>query len=151
MNPTPTVTAADIVKAIDTIKRNPGKYMPQRPLPATPGRRKQAVLAAGRDAVAVALFEQVPGTNWGNLTKAIRKGCNAGVVFEAINLAGAQALGLIPSEPQFIEGSTFTGATFPRYESRPDGPQSQSMVKCTCGAYWKHHRMVDGACPRAAA
>ena len=40
MNPTPTVTAADIVKAIDTIKRNPGKYMPQRPLPATPGRRK---------------------------------------------------------------------------------------------------------------
>lgn len=94
MNPTPTVTAADITKAIAQIKRNPGRYMPQRPLPTTPGRRKQAILAAGRDAIATVLFEQVPGTNWGNLTKAIRKGCNAGVVFEAINLAGAQALGL---------------------------------------------------------
>ena len=94
MNPTPAVTPADIVKAIAQIKHNPGRYMPQRPLPATPGRRKQAVLAAGRNAVAAALFEQVPGTTRGNLTKAIRKGCNAGVVFQAINLAGAQALGL---------------------------------------------------------
>jgi hypothetical protein len=94
MNPTPVVTPADIVKAIDTIKRNPGKYMPQRPLPKTPGRRKQAILAAGRVAVAYALFEQVPGTSCSNLTKAIRNGCGAGVVFEAINLAGAQALGL---------------------------------------------------------
>lgn len=94
MNPTPAVTPADIVKAIAQIKRNPGRYMPQRPLPTTPGRRKQAILAAGRDAIATALFEQVPGTSWSNLTKAIRKGCGAGVVFEAINLAGAQALGL---------------------------------------------------------
>lgn len=91
---TPIVTPLHIWNAIDTIKRNPDKYMPQRPLPTTPGRRKQAVLAAGRVAVSSALFEQVPGTTWGNLTKAIRKGCDAGVVFEAINLAGAQALGL---------------------------------------------------------
>ena len=91
---TPTVTPLHIWNAIDTIKRNPGRYMPPRPLPTTPGRRKQAVLAAGRNAVAAVLFEQVPGTSWSNLTKAIRKGCNAGVVFEAINLAGAQALGL---------------------------------------------------------
>lgn len=94
MNPTPAVTPLHIWNAIDTIKRNPCRYMPQRPLPTTPGRRKQAVLAAGRNAVAAVLFEQVPGTSWSNLTKAIRKGCNAGVVFEAINLAGAQALGL---------------------------------------------------------
>ena len=94
MNPTPTVTASDIEKAIAKIERNPGRYMPQCPLPTTPGRRKQAVLAAGRGAVAAALFEQVPGTTWSNLTKAIRKGCSAGVVFEAINLAGAAALGL---------------------------------------------------------
>ena len=91
---TPTVTPLHIWNAIETIKRNPGRYMPQRPLPTTPGRRKQAVLAAGRDAVAAVLFDQVPGTAWSNLTKAIRKGCNAGVVFEAINLAGAQALAL---------------------------------------------------------
>ena len=94
MNQTPAVTPTDIVKALAQIKHNPGRYMPQRPLPTTPGRRKQAVLAAGRDAVAAVLFDQVPGTAWSNLTKAIRKGCNAGVVFEAINLAGAQALGL---------------------------------------------------------
>jgi len=45
-------------------------------------------------AVATVLIEQVPGINWGNLTRAIRKGCGAEVVFEPINKAGAQALGL---------------------------------------------------------
>ena len=89
-----TVTPLHLFNAIETIKRNPSRYTPTRPLPTTPGRRKQAILAAGREAVAQVLIEQVPGTNWGNLTKAIRRGCGAEVVFEPINKAGAQALGL---------------------------------------------------------
>lgn len=96
------VTPLHIFNAIETIKRNPTKYLPTQPLPTTPGRRKQRILAAGRDAIAAVLFEQVPGTNWGNLTKAIRKGCGPAVVFEPINKAGAEALGLLPTEPQFL-------------------------------------------------
>ena len=88
------VTPLHIFNAIETIKRNPTKYLPTRPLPKTPGRRKQAILAAGRDAIAAVLFEQVPGTNWGNLTKAIRRGCGQDFDFEACNAAGAEALGL---------------------------------------------------------
>lgn len=95
MNPTPTVTAADITKAIAQIKRNPGRYMPQRPLPTTPGRRKQAILAAGRDAIATVLFEQVPHLGWNNLTKAIRRGHSGDATnFTAINWLGAVSLGL---------------------------------------------------------
>ena len=95
MNPTPAVTAADITKAIAQIKRNPGRYMPQRPLPTTPGRRKQAILAAGRDAIATVLFEQVPHLGWNNLTKAIRRGHSGDATnFTAINWLGAVSLGL---------------------------------------------------------
>jgi hypothetical protein len=88
------VTPLHIWNAIETIKRDPSRYFPTRPLPTTPGRRKQRILAAGRDAVACVLFEQVPGINWGNLTRAIRRGCGTEVLFEPINKAGAQALGL---------------------------------------------------------
>jgi len=94
-NTCPTITPAHIQAAVETIKRNPTKYMPPWPLPTTPGRRAQAILAAGRDAIAAALFEQVPGAAWTNLTKAIRRGhagCNTD--FAAINRAGAIAMGL---------------------------------------------------------
>ncbi len=47
----------------------------------------------------------------------------------------------------FVEGSSFDGVWFPKYDNQPNGPKMQSMVKCKCGAYWKHHRMRDGACP----
>ena len=62
----------------------------------TPGRKAQARLAAGRNAMALALFELVPelGGNFRKLTKAIRAGMGADVDFDAINEQGAQALGL---------------------------------------------------------
>jgi hypothetical protein len=88
------VTPLHLFNAIETIKRDPSRYTPTRPLPTTPGRRKQAILAAGRDAVAQVLIRDVPYVTWNNLTKAIRRGCGAEVLFEPINKAGAQALGL---------------------------------------------------------
>lgn len=48
---------------------------------------------------------------------------------------------------RFIEGTQFKGVMFPRFEDRPDGPQTQSFSKCECGAWWKDHRFCDGACP----
>lgn len=50
-------------------------------------------------------------------------------------------------ETRWRSDSVFTGIFFPRHDSRPDGPKSQSMVSCTCGAQWNAHRYVDGACP----
>ena len=48
---------------------------------------------------------------------------------------------------KFIEGSSFEGVWFPRYDSDPNGPKIQSMVLCKCGEFWKNHRFRDGACP----
>lgn len=48
---------------------------------------------------------------------------------------------------KFIEGSTFEGVWFPKFDSNPNGPKIQSMVLCKCGEWWKNHRFVDGACP----
>lgn len=44
----------------------------------------------------------------------------------------------------------FEGVMIPKYDSMPNGPQQQSMARCTCGGWWKYHRLVDGACPRTA-
>lgn len=94
-NTCPTITPAHIWNACETIKRNPAKYLPVRSLPKTPGRRDQAILAAGRDAIATVLFEQVPNISWNNLTKAIRRGHSGDETnFPAINWMGAVALGL---------------------------------------------------------
>lgn len=51
------------------------------------------------------------------------------------------------TEADFIPGTTFTGVLYPRFDGQPNGPKSQSMVECQCGAYWKYHRFADGACP----
>ena len=94
-NTCPTITPAHILNACETIKRNPTKYLPVRSLPKTPGRRAQAIQAAGRDAIATVLFEQVPNLSWNNLTKAIRRGHSGDETnFPAINCMGAVALGL---------------------------------------------------------
>jgi hypothetical protein len=94
-NTCPTITPAHILNACETIKRNPAKYLPTSPLPTTPGLRDQAILAAGRDAIATALFEQVPNLGWNNLTKAIRRGHSGDETnFAAINWMGVVALGL---------------------------------------------------------
>jgi len=94
-NTCPAITPAHILNACETIKRNPAKYLPARPLPTTPGRRAQAIQAAGRDAIATTLFEQVPYLGWNNLTKAIRRGHEGDETdFDAINRMGAVALGL---------------------------------------------------------
>ena len=51
------------------------------------------------------------------------------------------------SSDQFIEGSTFEGVWFPRFDSMPDGPKTQSCTKCVCGHMWNAHRFRDAACP----
>jgi hypothetical protein len=48
---------------------------------------------------------------------------------------------------EFIEGTTFEGVRFPRFDGQPNGPKLQSMVLCKCGEFWKYHRLRDGACP----
>jgi hypothetical protein len=89
------VTPAHIAAALETIRRNPGA---QRPLPTTPKRREQAILAAGRDAIATLLIHDVPYVTWNNLTAAIRRGHQGtDTDFAAINRAGAVALNLIPT------------------------------------------------------
>ena len=50
---------------------------------------------------------------------------------------------------EFVPGSTFTGIWYPLFASKPDGPQTQSMARCQCGALWNRHRVGDGACPVA--
>lgn len=51
------------------------------------------------------------------------------------------------TETKFKPDSKFDGVMFPRHDSQPNGPQIPSMVLCKCGAMWKYHRFVDGACP----
>ena len=90
------ITPADITAVCGYIAHDPSAYPLRRPLPTTPGRRKQAIAAAGREAIAHILIdtlELVP--NYGALTKAIRAGHQgAATDFDAINRFGAQALGI---------------------------------------------------------
>jgi len=91
-----TINPADITAACGYIESDVSAYKLRRPLPTTPGRRKQAILAAGREAIAHILIDTlklVP--NYGALTKAIRLGHNGTATdFDAINRQGAQALGI---------------------------------------------------------
>ena len=90
------ITPADITAACGYIAADPTAYKLRHPLPTTPGRRKQAIAAAGREAIAHILIdtlELVP--NYRALTKAIRAGHQgAATDFDAINRLGAQALGI---------------------------------------------------------
>lgn len=91
------ITPADITAACGYIAANRAVHAAlRRPLPTTPGRRQQAIIAAGRDAIAHILIDTlhlVP--NWQALTKAIRAGHGADADFAAINRQGAVALGLL--------------------------------------------------------
>ena len=62
----------------------------------TPARKRQALLAVARNALAAVLIERTGLSNIYALTKAIRAG-HAGDAtdFKAINLAAAQSLGLL--------------------------------------------------------
>lgn len=51
------------------------------------------------------------------------------------------------TEHKFIEGTKFDGVWYPRFDSRPNGPQTQSFCRCKCGQHWNKHRTIDGACP----
>lgn len=91
------ITPADITAACGYIAAYREAYIPlRRPLPTTPGRRKQAIAAAGREAIAHILIDTlhlVP--NWQALTRAIRAGHQGTATdFDAINRLGAQALGI---------------------------------------------------------
>lgn len=93
--PKTVITPADITEAVATVASFPSIYRPTRPLPTTPARRQQAIIAAGRDALARVLIARF-GITHSTLTKAIRAG-HAGDAtdFNAINAAGARALGLL--------------------------------------------------------
>lgn len=94
------VTLADIKRAADLIKLNPGKYgKHEREIAErtdTPGRYQQRRLAAGRAAITEVLQER--GTDPRHLTAAIRAGAIAEGKLEPswnfINDLGARALGL---------------------------------------------------------
>ena len=90
----PKVTPADIAAACAIIAADREAYTPRRPLPTTPARRCAAIIRAGRDALAGVLLKR-HGLKWHQLTAAIRAG-HAGDAtdFEAINIAGAKALGI---------------------------------------------------------
>ena len=94
--PQVTIVPEDITACCGYIAKNRDTYKLQRPLPTTPARRRAAILAAGREAIAHILIdtlELVP--NYGALTKAIRAGhAGAATDFDAINKAGAVALGI---------------------------------------------------------
>lgn len=94
--PKTVITPADITEAVATVASFPSIYRPTRPLPTTPARRQQAIIAAGRDALARVLIARFGIKSYGTLTKAIRAG-HAGDAtdFNAINAAGARALGLL--------------------------------------------------------
>jgi hypothetical protein len=90
------ITPEHISNAAALIKSNPQRYLPTRPLPTTAGRRKQAIIAAGRDALATVLLDQFKIKNYGTLTKALRAGHNGDATdFDSINRQGAVALGLL--------------------------------------------------------
>ena len=90
------ITPADIEACCGYIDHDVSAYVLCRPLPTTPVRRQQAILAAGREAIAHILIDTlklVP--NYQALTKAIRAGHDgAATDFDAINRRGAEALGI---------------------------------------------------------
>ena len=89
----------DIFEATKKIVENPSNYAEASRARAdrisTPGRKHQAVIAAGRNALAQALFEIHPelGGSFQKLTKAIRAQCGENFNFEELNKTGARALG----------------------------------------------------------
>lgn len=97
---TVTINMPRIMEAGAIIGRDPKKYADaeiRRALAVgTPGRYQQRRLAAGREALARALFEMFPdlGSDYHRLTAAIRRGCGPNVDFELINDIGAWRLGL---------------------------------------------------------
>ena len=89
----------DFYLAVQLITANPGKYGQAGKVRAdriqTPGRKHQAMIAAGRSALAEVLFELHPelNGNFSKLTKAIRAQFGENYNFEALNITGARALG----------------------------------------------------------
>ena len=91
------INPADIEACCGYIRSDRAAYALRRPLPTTPGRRQQAILAAGRDALARVLMTRYGIKNYQALTKAIRRGHQGDATdFDAINRRGAEALGLLP-------------------------------------------------------
>jgi hypothetical protein len=64
----------------------------RRPLPTTPARRKQRILAEGRDAILEVLRKHNPTIK--DITAAIRAGYACEPDWDAINRLGAEALGI---------------------------------------------------------
>lgn len=90
------ITPDAIDSAVALIYRQPNIHLPTRPLPTTPARRQQAIIAAGREALARVLMCRYGLKNYGALTKAIRAGHDGDATdFAAINRRGAEALGLL--------------------------------------------------------
>lgn len=94
------VTPIDIIATVQSSgalwrKVNPAHLARARGIP-TPARKRQALLAVARDALAALLIESRGLKNIQQLTRAIRAG-HAGDAtdFKAINLAAAQSLGLL--------------------------------------------------------
>jgi len=90
------ITSEQISNAAALVAKDRQRYLPTRPLPTTPGRRQQAILAAGRDALARVLMDQFKIKTYGTLTRAIRAGHQHDATnFDSINAQGAVALGLL--------------------------------------------------------
>ena len=89
----------DIFEATKKIVENPSNYAEASRARADrispPGRKRQAVIAAGRDAMAESLFEIHPELkgNFGKLTKCFRAQFGENFNFEQLNITGARALG----------------------------------------------------------
>ena len=94
------INEVTIRAAVMRVEGNPGRYASRdtalAKLTKTPGRAAQRRLAAGRQALAEALFEITPelGGRFQKLTAAIRAGYGRYPDFDAINELGAVALGL---------------------------------------------------------
>ena len=89
-----TICHGDITEACGIIAANREAYTINRPLPTTPARRRQRLLAEGRDALASALMNKFGLKNYSTLTAAIRRGFGPTPDWESINQAGAVALGI---------------------------------------------------------
>ena len=93
------MSALNFYEAVVMIKAHPDKYAAEQCARAraatSAGRNGQRVIAAGRDALAQALFEIHPelGGSFQKLTKAIRAQCGENFNFEELNKTGARALG----------------------------------------------------------
>ena len=89
----------DFLKAAQMIKAQPSKYAAREIDRAnrisTPGRKRQAIIGAGRAALANALFEMNQELNgdFSKLTRAVRKELGDNFNFEELNKTGARAIG----------------------------------------------------------